>query len=165
MSDGLCSSMDRMNERTNEWQSKYRDPCAYAPRINNSQQSILKSLEVGSRFNLTCFSSSLKRTSRLCRTLFWIGSNEQTSRNPRRVAHCRVSYLVMGFRRCFAAKANLLAIANQKTAKWWPQGQGVSSGRDREHWGSHCSGFFLTCLRTPRAVLQFRWNLQLQVPR
>ena len=36
--------------------------------------------------------------------------NEQISRNPRRVAHCRVSSLVMAFRRSFAAKANLLAI-------------------------------------------------------
>ena len=52
MSDGLCSSLDRMNERT----------------------------------------------------------NEQISRNPRRVAHCRVSTLVMVCRRSFAAEANLLAI-------------------------------------------------------
>ena len=36
--------------------------------------------------------------------------NEQISRNPRRVAHCRVSSLVMVCRRSFAAKANLLAI-------------------------------------------------------
>ena len=36
--------------------------------------------------------------------------NEQISRNPRRVAHCRVSSLVMAFRRSFAAKANLLTI-------------------------------------------------------
>ena len=33
--------------------------------------------------------------------------NEQISRNPRRVAHCRVSSLVMVCRRRFAAKANL----------------------------------------------------------
>ena len=52
MSDGLCSSMDRTNERM----------------------------------------------------------NEQTSRNPRRVAHCRVSSLVLVCRRSFAAKANLFAI-------------------------------------------------------
>ena len=37
-------------------------------------------------------------------------TNEQISQNPRRVAHCRVSSLVMAFRRSFAAKANLLAI-------------------------------------------------------
>ena len=37
-------------------------------------------------------------------------SNEQISRNPRRVAHCRVSSLVMICRRSFAAKANLFAI-------------------------------------------------------
>ena len=37
-------------------------------------------------------------------------SNEKTSQNPRRVAHCRVSSLVMVCRRSFAAKANLLAI-------------------------------------------------------
>ena len=36
--------------------------------------------------------------------------NEKTSQNPRRVAHCRVSSLVMVCRRSFAAKANLLAI-------------------------------------------------------
>ena len=36
--------------------------------------------------------------------------NEQTSRNPRRVAHCRVSSIVLVCRRSFAAKANLLAI-------------------------------------------------------
>ena len=36
--------------------------------------------------------------------------NEQISQNPRRVAHCRVSSLVMVCRRSFAAKANLLAI-------------------------------------------------------
>ena len=32
-------------------------------------------------------------------------TNEQTSRNPRRVAHCRVSSLVMVCRRSFAAKS------------------------------------------------------------
>ena len=32
------------------------------------------------------------------------------SQNPRRVAHCRVSSLVMVCRRSFAAKANLFAI-------------------------------------------------------
>ena len=37
-------------------------------------------------------------------------TNEQISQNPRRVAHCRVSSLVITFRRSFAAKANLLAI-------------------------------------------------------
>ena len=37
-------------------------------------------------------------------------TNEQISRNPRRVAHCRVSTLVMVCRRSFAAEANLLAI-------------------------------------------------------
>ena len=36
--------------------------------------------------------------------------NEQISRNPRRVAHCRVSSLVMVCRRSFAAKTNLVAI-------------------------------------------------------
>ena len=36
--------------------------------------------------------------------------NEQISQNPRRVAHCRVSSLVMVCRRSFAAKASLLAI-------------------------------------------------------
>ena len=36
--------------------------------------------------------------------------NEQISRNPRRVAHCRVSSLVIVCRKSFAAKANLLAI-------------------------------------------------------
>ena len=36
--------------------------------------------------------------------------NEQISRNPQRVAHCRVSSLVLVCRRSFAAKANLLAI-------------------------------------------------------
>ena len=39
--------------------------------------------------------------------------NEQISQNPRRVAHRRVSSLVMAFRRSFAAKANLLAIETQ----------------------------------------------------
>ena len=38
------------------------------------------------------------------------GTNEQISQNPRRVAHCRVSSLVLVCRRSFAAKANLLAI-------------------------------------------------------
>ena len=37
-------------------------------------------------------------------------TNEQISRNPRRVAHCRVSSLVIVCRKSFAAKANLLAI-------------------------------------------------------
>ena len=37
-------------------------------------------------------------------------SNEQISRNPRRVAHCRVSSLVMVCRRSFAVKTNLVAI-------------------------------------------------------
>ena len=37
-------------------------------------------------------------------------TNEQISQNPRRVAHCRVSSLLMVFIRSFAAKANLLAI-------------------------------------------------------
>ena len=36
--------------------------------------------------------------------------NEQISQNPRRVAHCRVSSLVMVCKSSFAAKANLLAI-------------------------------------------------------
>ena len=36
--------------------------------------------------------------------------NEQISQNPRRVAHCRVSSLVIVCRRSFAAKANLFAI-------------------------------------------------------
>ena len=70
MSDGLCSSMDRMNDKLSTV------TLAHAPRVN-----------------------------------------EQISQNPRRVAHCRVSSLVMVCRRSFAAKANLLATANQKTAK------------------------------------------------
>ena len=37
-------------------------------------------------------------------------TNEQISRNPRRVAHCRVSSIVLVCRRSFATKANLLAI-------------------------------------------------------
>ena len=40
--------------------------------------------------------------------------NEQNSQNPRCVAHCRVSSLVMAFRRSFAAKANLLAIERRQ---------------------------------------------------
>ena len=44
-------------------------------------------------------------------------SNEQISRNPRRVAHCRVSSLVMVCRRSFAAKANLLAIETALLAR------------------------------------------------
>ena len=36
--------------------------------------------------------------------------NEEISQNPRRVAHCRVSSLVMVCKWSFAAKANLLAI-------------------------------------------------------
>ena len=36
--------------------------------------------------------------------------NEQILHNPRRVAHCRVSSLVMVCRRSFVAKANLFAI-------------------------------------------------------
>ena len=43
--------------------------------------------------------------------------NEQISRNPRRVAHCRVSSLVMVCRRSFAAKANLLAIETALLAR------------------------------------------------
>ena len=68
MSDGLCSSVDRTNERTNDRASTVT--LAHAPRVKN----------------------------------------EKTSQNPRRVAHCRVSSLVMVCRRSFAAKANLLAI-------------------------------------------------------
>ena len=44
-------------------------------------------------------------------------TNEQISRNPRRVAHCRVSSLVMVCRRSFAAKANLFAIETALLAR------------------------------------------------
>ena len=36
--------------------------------------------------------------------------NEQISQNPRRNAHCKISFLVTVCRRSFAAKANLLAL-------------------------------------------------------
>ena len=65
-------------------------------------------------------------------------TNEQTSRNPRRVAHCRVSSLVLVCRRSFAAKANLLAIetallTRRQHSADHNRDKGVSSGRDREH--------------------------------
>ena len=44
-------------------------------------------------------------------------TNEQISRNPRRVAHCRESSLVMVCRRSFAAKANLLAIETARVTR------------------------------------------------
>ena len=54
--------------------------------------------------------------------------NEQISRNPRRVAHCRVSSLVMVCRRSFAAKANLLAI---ETALLTRRQQSADHNRDK----------------------------------
>ena len=54
--------------------------------------------------------------------------NEQISRNPRRVAHCRVSSLVMVCRRSFAAKANLLAI---ETARVTRRQQSADHNRDK----------------------------------
>ena len=71
MSDGLCSSLDRMNERM---------------------------------------------------------TNEQISRNPRRVARCRVSSLVMVCRRSFAANANLLAIETALLAR---RQQSADHNRDK----------------------------------
>ena len=54
--------------------------------------------------------------------------NEQISRNPRRVAHCRVSSLVMVCRRSFAAKANLLAIETALLAR---RQQSADHNRDK----------------------------------
>ena len=74
-------------------------------------------------------------------------------------------------RRSFAAKANLLAIETalltrrQQSADHKDK---VCQVGDREHRvGSHCLAlieFFLRCLRTPRAVLKLKWNLQVHVP-
>ena len=99
--------------------------------------------------------------------------NEQISRNPRRVAHCRVSSLVMVCRRSFAAKANLLAI---ETALLTRRQQSADHNRDKvcqvgvtvntSGLVAIALGFdrlFLEMSTTPRAVLRFRWNLQ--VPR
>ena len=55
-------------------------------------------------------------------------TNEQISRNPRRVAHCRVSSLVMVCRRSFAAKANLLAIETALLAR---RQQSADHNRDK----------------------------------
>ena len=56
--------------------------------------------------------------------------NEQISRNPRRVAHCRVSSLVMVCRRSFAAKANLLATCIE-TALLARRPQSADHNRDK----------------------------------
>ena len=55
-------------------------------------------------------------------------NNEQISRNPWRVAHCRVSSLVMVCRRSFAAKANLLAIETALLAR---RQQSADHNRDK----------------------------------
>ena len=54
--------------------------------------------------------------------------NEQISRNPRRVAHCRFSSLVLVCRRSFAAKANLFAI---ETALLTRRQQSADHNRDK----------------------------------
>ena len=54
--------------------------------------------------------------------------NEQISRNPRRVTHCRVNSLVMVCRRSYAAKANLLAI---ETALLTRRQQSADHNRDK----------------------------------
>ena len=91
-------------------------------------------------------------------------ANEQPSRNPRRVAHCRFSSLVS-----FAAKASLLAI---ETTLLTRRQRSADHNRDKvcqvgvtvnTEYVAIALGFFLRCLRTPRAVLLLRWNLQ--VPR
>ena len=60
-------------------------------------------------------------------------TNEKTSQNPRRVAHCRVSSLVMVCRRSLAnllATETALLTRRQQSADHKDK---VSSGRDREH--------------------------------
>ena len=78
----------------------------------------------------------------------------------------------MAFRiRSFAAKANLLAIEtvllNRRQQSADHKNKvcqvGVTMNTSRYPLLLALIGFFLTCLRTPRAVLKFRWNLQ--VPR
>ena len=61
-------------------------------------------------FNHDNLSSMVCRRSFAAKANLLATANEQISQNPRRVAHCRVSSLVMVCRRSFAAKANLLAI-------------------------------------------------------
>ena len=102
--------------------------------------------------------SSMDRTNELV--------NELISQNPRRVAHYRVSSLVIVCRRSFAAKANLFAIETALLTRRQQSADlkvkvcqvGVTMNTSRELSVS-LDRLFSRCLRNFRPVLQLSWSL------